>query len=718
MFVVPNCGLDIELIGSDLAVSSYRRVRVLNRASRSNNEQLVYRITSQDIPLLTTSTSKSFTGSCSPVHEVTLPRVIKRNTGCPVNSAYYCYIHPPVNLAEEIDWTQFKIHGRDIDEDVEKENKWAIPYIALVGGFVYFDEHGNIIAVSALSMTKTPYDLKLSGPFLPTKAAVKQIRRKKRACPIILEYFYEVGFAAFAWIHPQERFNHKVLSEQIHNNHGSIMFFKEDGSAIVYCVDPTGFIDPGRETSSIADAYHQSSRVSTLMQKNVRIVTKDKFRTEEEIEQSRLAIVNITGTRGKHDFLHYVEDSRTLLHLAIKTGCDSETIQRHLDDSELLNLDHRDKFGCTPLHYACGRHPQDADLIRLLIEKCPKSALVVDQFDRYPLHIACDYHASADIIAILIEADPGMNSVQQKTKFLGRRPIHIALYGKLSKEAIECLLKADPSCVALTSKTKAGRLPLHIAIEQRLDTDVVRILLETNARDHYERRHHSERAIEMSVSLANSNNGSNAIYHPFAGMIPLHIACWNNSSPETIEALLNADFANTTVDTKVGPESFLVKNFHVLDEDEWINTKFKNKVEETDSASFGTTDDENDEENNVSTARDICASNYNEKCILPLHIACKNGRPEVIYLLLQMEINKTRGEDGLLDNINFQDNLGRTPLHIACRNSADPTIIADLLEMDYHGETTQLNDQWGFKAIHCKLYFLIFAFPFIPTLTL
>ena len=703
MYVVPNCGLKLELTGSILPNT--------DRGGRSKNEPMKYRITSRGLPLLASSNKRTYEGPSSPVHRVNLPRVIKRNTGCPANAAYFCYIYPPEHLAEDLDWMKFE--SGKIDKNPENENTWAMPYIALLGGFVYFDSSYNLLAVNALSWNKTPYDLKLSGPFLPTDAALKQIRRRNRACGTILEHLHEISFAAFAWVQPEEKFNHQVLSEEFHNKHGSFMFYKEDGSAIAYCVDPSGlFIDSGGNTSSIVDAY-RSIKTSAFTINDVGIFIGSKFRTEEEIEHIRHIIINIDGPRARHDFLVSIEDSKTLLHEAIKAGCDFKSIQRHLDDSESLNLDHCDKTGRTPLHYACGCYPQDINLICLLIEKNPKSVLVLDKFDRYPLHIACDNHASAEIIDMLLKADPDNTSIQQKTKLLARRPIHVALYGKLSKDAIERLLEADPSCVALTSKTLAGRLPLHIAIEQRMDTDVVKLLLETNAKEFYEDRHHSDSAIEMSFTYERANNGYIAIYDAFVGLIPLHIACWNNSSPKTIEALLDADVTNTTVDREVGPESFLRRKFHILDEDEWERLKLSN-YSKAKSLGFELTEtlDESDMESSNRSRDRSFDTNERQRCIFPLHIACKNGNPEVIKLLLEKEKDKRRDEDGL-DNIVFQDHCGKTPLHIACQNSNDPDVIADLLNMDDNGETTQLNDELGFKAIHCKQSIvLIYLFNF------
>ena len=734
MYVIPKIGIGrlLEIPTLDAIKASTNGNSPSRRARRSAKDCHEYTIhvkKFEGLPLKSSSPS-SFIGICSPTNPITLPRIIKRNAGILEEAAHYAFIHPPGNLAQAIDWSDFesgkledsfkslelvRLKTRKLKE---MNNIWAIPYFSLLGGFIYFDADFNIIAVNALTRHQTPYSIKLAGPFRPLEKAAKEIRRAGRAQPLVLKSFFEVGYVAGAWIHPQENFQHDPVAKEFHNNHGSFMFFKEDGSAVLFCIDPSGFIDPEGEKNAIVDAFNAvvgfvdskspsewkggsdirrpSKYVAEIDQ------TRLNFRSQTENNQLRLAIESIRNSANKHDFLNEIGDIKTLIHEAVKTDCDYGTIRRHLDETEIANLEHRDGSGRTPLHYACSRRTQDLTLIQFLIEKCPGSITILDQFDRCPLHIACNNNASVEIISALIDADPDRKAIYQKTRYLQRLPIHIALHTKLSKDAIEYLLDADPSSNTLISATKAGRYPLHIAVEQKLCTEVIKMLLETNSKDQFERRHQSDHEIEISFSSLNASNGRKAIRHAFEGMIPLHIACWNNSSEETIKALLDADYENDTIDREVGEDSFLFVDTRVKDilGDSGSQPKSLKDNKTPSSFSFSvSTDFERDVES--------CESHNGEsrRNIRALHIAAKNGSPEVIHLILQKEKERRQvaeDEKDRHESVLMRDINGKTPLHICCSSSNNPAIIYDLLEMDIDGLTTVMIDENELAPIHCK----------------
>jgi len=705
LFVVPNIGLQVEFFGEGFQ-SSFAKIPVRKKpvAGKSNSpgkrgakEQLQYRVQSTDVPHFKGVTERSFVGGCAPLSAVTLPSAVRRMAGIPSDACYYTFIHPPPDLARDIDWSKFDMATIDKDDELAIKRYWAVPLIAMLGGYVYLDEDMKIVSVNALSLSQTPYDLKLSGPFAACDIPKKDMCAAKRVHPITMEYFHEVGIVASAWIRPGEKFRGHLATEDRHYNHGCFMFFRDDGSAIVYSLDPSGFVDPNGETSSLADAFQSSSKVKLFVKKNIGFVTNYKFSTEEELKQTRLAIANIENDRQKADYLHSVRDTRTLIHHACKARCDVATIRDLLDEDEVANLLYQDKLGFTPLHYVCRHSPQRDELVRLLIGRSPDSVFIRDHFDRCALHIACDGNASLEVIAALVDADPLRNVLYQKTKLLQRLPIHIACYKKLSEEAIQHLVNADEGSVALAKKSKAGRLPLHMAIEQKLSSNVIKLLIGETAAS----SSHTHDAIEISLSHVGNSNQRRSITSRFKGMIPLHIACWNNSSPDTIKALLDADEANVTVDMEVGEDSSILHRSNFLDEDEHASSRCLQSASYSISNSFSKSRDE--EEPRVLNARELAALNDRApdevKCSMPIHLAAKNGSAEVISLLLEKEKEKTRN-DGEEDNIVFQDHCGRTPLHIVLRSNVDPSIIRALLDFDEHGETTRMNDDWGFKPIH------------------
>ena len=63
----------------------------------------------------------------------------------------------------------------------------------------------------------------------------------------------------------------------------------------MYSLDPSGFVDPNGETSSLADALQSSSKVKLF----IGFVTNDIFSTQDQLKRTRLAIANIKNDRKK-----------------------------------------------------------------------------------------------------------------------------------------------------------------------------------------------------------------------------------------------------------------------------------------------------------------------------------------------------------------------------------------------------------------------------------
>ena len=423
LFVVPNIGLELEFFGDGFKSAATTKEQYYSQGKRDTKELLHYKVKSNDIPLFKGATEMTFTGGCAPLSGVTLPSAVRRMAGIPSTACHYTYIHPPTNLAREINWAMFHRKTVNKDDDLTLvENKWAIPLIAKLGGYVYLDKNLKIISVNALSLLNTSYDLRLSGPFNTQEIATKDIRTANRAHPLTMEYFHEVGFVASAWIRPGEKFRGHLASTQHHYNHGCFMFFRDDGSSVIYSIDPSGYVDPGGEASSLADAFNSSSTVKSYVRKNTGFVTNYRFSNEEELNQARMAIANVKCSRQKSDFLSSIGDQRTLIHHACKAECNVTTIIQLLNEDEVTNLVYQDEFGFIPLHYACRHAPKNVELISLLISQSPDSVFIRDNFDRCALHIACDSNASLQVIVAIMGADPLRDALHQKTKLLGRLP--------------------------------------------------------------------------------------------------------------------------------------------------------------------------------------------------------------------------------------------------------------------------------------------------------
>ncbi len=381
LYVVPNCGLEIEWIGDDPKTVHKATSRRSYNARQEPAYQ--YRIInkSEDIPLLKEKSIslQSFTGLCSPTHDVTLPSAIKKMAGIPKEASFYASIHAPSGLANEIDWRYFNMDSYEIDENIENTNKWGIPCISILGGFIYFDKDYNIISINALSLSETAYDLQLSGPFKPSEAACAEILRFNRAHPVASKSFVELGIVATAWIRPNEKFQHQRLIDREYKN-GGMVFICDDGSAVCYVIDRSGY-DPSGDVCSLADVFNLS-RSKRRQASTMNFMKKFEIETPEERKEKRTAIYHIRYPTQKEDFLHELGDRRTFIHQACRVGCDKDVIESHLDNTEISNLAYRDQFGMTALHYAVRHQPTNLPLIDLLIEKCPKAILVEDDFGR------------------------------------------------------------------------------------------------------------------------------------------------------------------------------------------------------------------------------------------------------------------------------------------------------------------------------------------------
>ena len=106
-------------------------------------------------------------------------------------------------------------------------------------------------------------------------------------------------------------------------------------------------------------------------------------------------------------------------------------------------------------------------------------------------------------------------------------------------DIIVCLLDSDLKRNTLHMKSKAGRLPLHMAIAKKMPPKVVRHFLGTNPRNEF-CREIPQGSIELNYKEHDVPSISEKPIHvPFKGMLPLHLACWNDSSAKTIELLLD-----------------------------------------------------------------------------------------------------------------------------------------------------------------------------------
>ena len=746
LYIVPNTGIEIELEGDHVKRFAKKSVLPTNISTRNSSPRARKSVSyytihasqlrnylKEGVPL-----EKVYSGAYSPLSDVTLPSAIRKKLGIPESASYYTYIHPPNDLARDLD--KEKVKDPPMKVDMENVNDFASPFIATLGGYVYLDKDLQIVSVNALSLHRSKYEVRLIGPFPTDPTFSESILKSHRAKPFVLDCFFEVGYVASAWIRPKEKFHTKVATDKHDYGNGCFLFFKDDGSSCVYSIDATGYIDPNGDTSPLADAFRVESQVFDRVKKKSSYVLNHVFLSEEEKLADRKLIRRIQDVWELNQYIdHNMQgERRGLLHTAVKNGCTKDDIAKILEIAprEEENLLHKDEvIGFTPLHCACRHQPKNTELIQYLIDKNPKAVTMRDQFDRMPLHIACDVGISHKVIKTLIDADVQKKSIKTATKLNGRLPIHIACFNKeIEKESIKLLCDADPSNDTLLKSSLDGRLPLHCAVSQKMDVGIIKILLGLNET-------HSNEAIE--VVTASAHRARNALYETYLGMLPLHLAVWKNCPVDTIEVLLEADTLEETVIETVGLQSHLVRDMNLLDEDEresrdkiligcCLEKIFHRNQSQRQLDMAATTTSYYDEstynknyddsiadtlESGRSSEIEVQLSSSNDDAkevnVTALHLAAQNGNGDVILKLLQKETDIRQGDNTLkygVECIKLQDKDGRTPLHLYITNEGmskhtkpDPTIVYALLEMDYNGETTHIADEDGYFPLHCAV---------------
>eukprot|EP00934_Nitzschia_sp_Nitz4_P006750 Nitzschia sp. Nitz4//scaffold77_size91520//40332//42306//NITZ4_004890-RA/size91520-processed-gene-0.48-mRNA-1//-1//CDS//3329557991//6740//frame0 len=103
----------------------------------------------------------------------------------------------------------------------------------------------------------------------------------------------------------------------------------------------------------------------------------------------------------------------------------------------------------------------------------PEEASRLNDRGNLPLHAACSFQATADVVETLLRAYPGGAS---QPNGVGNLPIHQAAMWQAPVETVEVLLARHPE--GTTVRNQYGSLPLHMAASNRASPEVVKMLIE------------------------------------------------------------------------------------------------------------------------------------------------------------------------------------------------------------------------------------------------
>jgi len=457
------------------------------------------------------------------------------------------------------------------------------------------------------------------------------------------------------------------------------------------------------------------------------------------------------------------------------------------DITDLLpkaQLLHRDEFGWTPLHYACRFALTNTELISKMVDREASALILGDCYGRTPLHLACqaagEYNvdntvdknkeslvkAVEDSIAALLESKYGKECVRQTTCYLKYLPLHYACEVYASKPIIQHLLatdeKEDETSTKILQRRRdntgnkhqqqiigqtirqrdvAGYTPLHLALFKKHPPAVIELLLTADERclNSLYIAFYDTYAPTTPISFKDYNLGRMDVHRTFHGYLPLHIACRNNSSFETVKLLLTADTHSLTIDAGVltdpevtGDDADTYASSGNDDGGEGDTKKCSIKiVEDVASPRYhrpvslyrDVSHYDYEVVDGVMTERIVNMKTLNEKKkgVVALHYAVRHKSKDLINLLLKKISKKysshtvedgdrttdngdgdtrTKADDHVKAIVHRTDSKGRNPLHLACKYGADPEIVRVLADSDPTGEIAHLQDHDEMSPLH------------------
>jgi ankyrin repeat protein len=687
-FVAPNCGLQIILPFSPetKGAKEPNDSAALIQYSITNTDQFVL----QDSSLRTSD--GVFKGHMSPTYDVTLPTMARKQAGIPHKATRFAYIYPPPGLGSSVDWpatnrnikpnttcddsigseVRSRLLSRSLDEAedethdevLNKTALWALQRFAILGGFVYFDADMTVLSVNSLVDEPTNYSFHLAGPYITPKEVVNGITSLGRDVTIPLESFHEAGYVAKAWARPNETFQSQTpMGPGFEKNGGCFIFIKDDGSAVSYTVFPKLTIDKQGEYETMTDALE--GMITSPTSPTFKHTTNQQRKEWRKVLSDILDGKNVKSTK---DLVMDGEFRQTILHIAIQ--CNSNDIAELIRLQDDDNFSFQDDIGWTPLHYACRFSAKDLDLITSLIERYENAVVTHDNYNRYPLHIACSSGASLDVINLLLRFERNIRAREQgletspmiaaiATKHLQCLPLHLACNTGAPIDTINVLL--DTNIMAVREKSSSGRIPLHFAIQKRLPTEVIAALLKADS--------------SISDGSGMYDGQEQDIFQLFQGHYPLLIACVNGSPVEIVEMLLTKDVDDIIVNYTVPRRNH-----------DAVQCEPGNSEDSTSRRSL---------------LPAISERNAQFEGLKAFHLALKSGSADNTRLLLQKEKEIRTKYEGSSEDINtLKDNEGKTPLHIACKECAEPDIIQILLELDPDRTSLTCTDDYGNTALH------------------
>ena len=143
----------------------------------------------------------------------------------------------------------------------------------------------------------------------------------------------------------------------------------------------------------------------------------------------------------------------------------------------------------------CRSHPQEAREVMEVKVRGAYTAKIT------PLHYACENQPSVEVISTLIKANPA--ALERRQEPGGQLPLHAACTWGASPDVIQALLTALSSCAQM--KDFLSNLPLHCACYSGADTKVIELLLSAFPQSVWPRNHQGSSAVDIVRRLSHCN---------------------------------------------------------------------------------------------------------------------------------------------------------------------------------------------------------------------
>jgi ankyrin repeat protein len=304
------------------------------------------------------------------------------------------------------------------------------------------------------------------------------------------------------------------------------------------------------------------------------------------------------------------------------------------------------------LHLLCKNKKTTPEMVHYIAYEWPMAARHASNNDAsLPLHYACESQLPFSVIKYILDLYEQANSIPNE---MGMWPIHLACFHECDAVTIDYMLQLHPDKHLTQKRTKGGVLPLHLAAEFP-KLSVLEVLVECDPK-----------TLQETCPEGNT---------------PLHLACANDASFESIEYL-----------TKSYKPAIAVANNRG---DLPLHVALKEQTTASSSSSNKSKSSKKKRNNNKLRVITYLVENHwnatvtiNRNGNLPIHIACGNkaGLKLIEYLVGVSPDSLKRQTTG----------TGLTPLHVACQVKASLKVITylvhqwkDALQIPTH-ETGQL----------------------------